>query len=104
MAANDGRIPNEGEYDLYFDTSEGQKKMLVMQVADVNKALGSISYQVDDSYRVVFDKDMKTGVDTSHMTHKPTNTTTRFRREKNVWILDAYVQPEDVPTPFHRHA
>ena len=92
VAANNGRIPNEGEVEFDFETEDGQPEMLVMQIAEVNKALGSVSYMVDHEFKVVFDKDEATGTDLSMMIHKPTGRTTRFRREKNVWILDAYVQ------------
>ena len=57
MAANNGRIPNEGELDLGFQTSEGTPEAMTFQIAEVNKALGSISYLVDHGYKVVFDKD-----------------------------------------------
>ena len=102
MTANNGRIPNEGEYDMEFLTGEGQKKLLTFQIAEVNKALGSISYLVDHGYRVTFDKDEVTGKDLSMMYHKKTKTATRFRREKNVWVLDAFIEDEARQAPFHR--
>ena len=43
VAANNGRIPNEGEYDFAFSTSEGAPETMTFQIAEVNKALGSIS-------------------------------------------------------------
>ena len=101
VAANDGKIANEGEFDFQFKTAENQKKSLVFQVAEVNKALGSISYLVDNAYRVTFDQDLATGKDMSVMVHKPSNTVTRFRREKNIWVLDAFV---DLDEDFQRHA
>jgi hypothetical protein len=39
---------------------------------------------------------METGEDLSYMIHKPTKKVFRFRREKNVWILDAVVTAESV--------
>ena len=102
ITASNGRIPNEGEFDFEFTTTEGQQQNLCFQVAEVNKALGSISYLVDHEYRIVFDKDEKTGIDLSMMIHKPTGTMTRFRRQRNVWILDAIIEADD--TPFRRHA
>ena len=62
-----------------------------MQIAEVNKALGSISYMVDKGYKVIFDKCDKTGRDISMMVHKQTGVATRFRRERNIWVLDAFV-------------
>ena len=104
LAVNNGRIANEGECDFKFQTVEGNKQNLTFQIAEVNKALGAVSYLVDDGYRVIFDKDEKTGHDLSMMIHKKTGVTSRFRRERNVWILDVLVDAEDSDDDFHRHA
>ena len=82
--------------DFQFTTSEGHYEFMVMQIAEVNEALGSVSYMVDANFRVVFGRDEKTGVDLSMMVHKPTGRATRFRREKNIWVLDAYMQDGDL--------
>ena len=42
VAANHGTIKNEGEYDANFQTTEGHEEMVTMQIAQVNKALGSV--------------------------------------------------------------
>ena len=104
VAANDGRIPNEGEYDLKFSTVEGQEQCLTFQIAEVNKALCAVSNLVDNGYRVVFDKNVKTNQDTSHMLHKETGVTTRYRRTRNVWVLDAFINGEtnNKDQSFHR--
>ena len=99
VAANNGRIPNEGEYEFGFQTSEGNEESMTFQIAEVNKALGSVAYLVDRKYRVVFDQD-ENGRDTSYMVHKPSGRVSRFRRDKNVWILDAMVEADE--TSFHR--
>ena len=91
VAANDGVIKNEGEYDFNFTTVEGHDEVVVMQIAEVNKALGSVAYFVDHGYMVIFDKDAKTGKDLSRMIHKASGRISKFRREKNIWILDAFV-------------
>ena len=104
VAANSGRIPNEGECDFKFYTSEGQEQSLTFQIAEVNKALGSISYLLDRLFRVTFDKDEKTGADISLMLHKPIGVTTRFRRDRNIWVMDAMIDEEDLPEHFHRQA
>ena len=76
--------------------------MLVMQIAEVNKALGSVSYMIDQGFKVVFDKDLETGKDLSVMIHKASGRVTRFRRDRNVWVLDAYVNDEgDVVSNTH---
>ena len=58
---------------------------------------------VDRGYKVVFDKDMQTGTDLSMMIQKKQNRATRFRRERNVWILDAIVDAVDDSEDFQRH-
>ena len=105
FAANNGRIANEGECDFKFTTNEGHEKNLTFQIAEVNKALGSVSYLVDNGYRVTFDKDEATGHDISMMFHKATGVTSRFRRERDIWILDALVDEEsNTDDSFHRQA
>ena len=105
IAANNGRIPNEGEIDSKFNTNEGNQESMVFQIAEVNKALGSISYLVDNGYSVTFDQDLASGKDRSRMTHKAIGRQTRFRRERNVWVLDVIVEEKmdaDKDEPFHR--
>ena len=103
VAANNGRIPNEGEYDFAFFTSEGVPETMTFQIAEVNKALGSISYLVDHGYRVVFDRNPVSGRDMSCMTHKESNKVSRFRRDRNVWVLDAAVgRDKIIEAPFQR--
>ena len=105
VAASNGRIPNEGEVDFPFVTNEGQLEEWVFQIAEVNKALGSVAYLVDRNYRVTFDKDMKTGKDISFMKNKATGSTARFRRERNVWVLDAIMEEgRDPKQGFQRRA
>ena len=96
VAANDGIIRNEGAYDFNFTTSEDHSEAVVMQIAEANKALGSVAYFVDRAYQVVYDKDMSTGKDLSRMTHKPSGRISNFRREKSIWILDALAHASPV--------
>ena len=100
VAAGNEKIKNVGEIDFDFQSVEGHISNMVFQIANVNKALGSVAYSVDRAYRVVFDKNMETGEDMSYMTHKPTKKTNRFRRERNVWILDAIVDSASVNGGF----
>ena len=83
---------------------EGQDQCLTFQIAEVNKALCAVSNLVDNGYRIVFDKNMKSDQDTSHMIHKETGVTTRFRRTRNVWVLDAFIDCENnnKDERFHR--
>ena len=106
VAANNGRIPNEGEIDFVFKTVEGHEHSFVFQVAETNKPLGAVSYFVDDGFRVIFDKDLKTGVDLSMMINKASGQITRFRRDRNVWVMDAVIEDEVIAPEgrFHRRA
>ena len=102
VGAGGERISNEGEVDFPFETIEGHKQSMIFQIAEVNKPLGSVAYFVDRNYRVVYDKNMTTGEDLSYMIFKPTRTTYRFRRDRNVWILDAIVDIADLFADFSR--
>ena len=64
--------------------------------------MGSVAYFVDRDFRVVYDKNMVTDEDMSYMIHKPTRTVYRFRRERNIWILDAIVDAADLFGDFSR--
>ena len=64
------------------------------QVANVNKVLAAVSAMVDSGHRVTFDKDLETGTDLSFILHKATGKCIRMRRERNVWVIDTYVEDE----------
>lgn len=103
VAATGDKIPNEGEIDFEFVTNEGHQESWVLQVANVNKPLGSVASRVDASCRVVYDKDMKTGKDLSYILHKPSGRIAKMRRQGNVWILDAVVNADMIsPELFSR--
>ena len=100
VAANNGRIPNEGEADLEFKSAEGHPHSWTFQIAEVNKVLAAVSALVDSGCRVVFDRDAKTGSDISFIVDKATGVETKLRRENNVWVVDAWV--EDTDEDFRR--
>ena len=104
VGAGGEKMKNEGECDFPFETVEGQKLNMIFQIAEVNKALGSVAWFVDRSYRVVYDKNEVTGEDLSYMVHKPTQTVYRFRRDRNVWVLDALVDIAEIYGDFSRPA
>ena len=74
-----------GEVDFEFIKPDGHQEKMVLQIAEVNKALGSASYLVDNL---------------SFMIHEPSGRSTRSRRDRNVWVLDAIVES----TGFGRQA
>ena len=91
VSATDHRISNVGEISLEFQTDEGQAETIVLQVADVNKPLMSISDRLDHRCRVVFDQDDETGVDLSHIYNKKTKKKIKLNRVGKVWVLDCTV-------------
>ena len=102
MAAHNGRLRNEVEVDFKFNTSSGDTRSMCLQVAEVNKALAAVSALVDTNHRVVFDKGMKTGADISFIIDKKTGISTRMRRERNVRVIDAWMDEEDTGMDFVR--
>ena len=50
--------------------------------------------------RVTFDQDEKTGVDASHIFNKKTGTTTKIKRERNIWTIEAFIDEEDSLSSF----
>ena len=96
IAANEGRIENEGETEFKFETLEGFEENWLFQIAEVNKALAAIADRVDNGYRVVFDTDEETGRDASYLYHKKTKRLIKATRTGNVWVIEAIVNMGDV--------
>ena len=96
VAANKGKIPNEGETTFQFETLEGFDEEWDFQIAEVNKALASIADRVDKNCRVVFDKDEKTGIDASYIYNKTTKRVIKMTRVGNVWKVEAIVEARNV--------
>ena len=92
IAASGQKIPNKGEFNLKFWTKEGDSTSLVFQLADINKPLMSVSHATDNDYCVVFNQ--HNGVDVSYILHKPTDKVMRLRRERGIFILDAWTEEE----------
>ena len=69
-------------------------------MAEVNKALASIADRVDNRYRVLFDKDDKTGRGASYMINKVTKKVIKMTRVGNVWIIEALVDPSNIDESF----
>ena len=79
---------------MHFDTEDGKKLNWTFQIAEVNKVLASVSYLVDNNHRVVFDQDKDTGEDISFITDKISGDVIKMRRDRNVWVIDAYIEEE----------
>ena len=93
-AANNGRIKNEGECEFKFSTSDGKDHSYTFQIAEVNKALCSVSYLVDNGHRAVYDQDDE-GNDISVITHKKSGEEIRMVRSRNVWTIETFVDEDD---------
>ena len=101
VAANGGRIPNEGESHVFFRTIEGIIGKFIFQIAKVNKPLLSVAMLVKDGMRVVFDEDG------SYIYNKRTGEIMRLKQERGVFVLEAFVEhdpakpaPVDTAAPF----
>ena len=75
---------------------------MCVQVAEVNKVLVAISALVDTNHRVVFDEDLKTGADISFIIDNKTGISTRMRHQRNVWVIDAWIDEEATGMDFAR--
>ena len=87
VAASGTRIPNLGQQVVTFLTESGTWATWTFQVAAVNKPLVSVSKLVDDGYRVVFDDEA------SYCWHKKSGRRIAIKRERGVFVVDAYVEP-----------
>ena len=89
VSASGGRLPNLGERTVEFLTEEGTWASIIFQIAGINKPLLSVSKLISDGWRVVFDDD-----DCS-MTHKVSKKHIKIKRERGVFVIDAYVNNPD---------
>ena len=84
---------------MEFTTQEGHDHRWTFQIAEVNKVLAAVSSLVDAGHRVVFDRDPITKLDTSFIIHKQSGNSTKLRRERNVWVVDAWIEEDGEPDP-----
>ena len=89
VAASGTRLANLGQFLLSFWTKDGVLAEIMFQVADINKPLCSVSHLTDMGYCVVFNR--HNNRDVSYIMHKDTKQFWRMRRERGVFILDAYL-------------
>ena len=94
VAADGTRIPNMGQQLVRFMTLDGQWVELMFQVAAINKPLASVSKLTEQGYRVVFD-------DESYIYHKKSKQVIKMRKERGVYVVDAYV-PKKADSGFTR--
>ena len=82
----DGRtVEKEGEKTLIMSTADGaQLRKVTFQVANVNKALGSVSKMVRKGNRVVFD------TSGSHVENRMKKDTLWLRQTDGVYVVDIW--------------
>ena len=80
---------------MEFQSKEGHNHRWTFQVAEVNKMLAAVSDLVDSRHRVTFDQCDRTGADISFIVDKATGQATKMRRERKVWVGDAWVGDDD---------
>ena len=85
VAASGTRIPNLGQQIVKFMTMDGTWTELIFQIAAINKPLISVSKLNENGYRVVFDDD------SSYILHKKSKRVIKMRKERSVFVIDAYV-------------
>jgi len=85
MSASGDRLPNLGEKQFEFVTDAGRAATATYQIADVTRALCSVSRVCDKGNTVTFTS--KGG-----LIESPGGVRTQFRRENNVYLLDTWAQ------------
>ena len=91
--ADGSQIPNLGEKAFSAVTDNGLFRNMSAQVADVNKALLSVSRIVKAGNRVVFDSEG------SYIEHKTTGEWEPLEEKGGIYTLKVWV-PRDQSTPF----
>ena len=86
-------LPNMGERKISGYTEEGEQVQAVYQIAEVSKALGSVSRTCDRGNRVVFE------ANGGYIENLESGRRTKFHRESNVYIMKTWVKkPASQPT------
>ena len=98
IAAGGHKVADKGYGVFVFQLEDGSFTKTTFRVGDITRPLQCAKDVCNQDYKVVLDNDG------SFMQHKKSKRTARFRRERNVWILDAIMEDEDHSLPFHRQA
>ena len=88
VAAGGTKIRNTGQKRVLIFTKEKQLRWCTIQIAKVKKTLGSESKNNDHGFDVVYSKSKG-----SYMEHEASGERTALRRERGVFVLDAWVVP-----------
>ena len=91
--ADGSKVYNEGQKSVFISTPDGkQERAMNFQVAQVHKALGSVSQMVRNGNTVVFDTD-EYGRDVSYIMNKKTQDYISMHVENGVYVIDMAVAP-----------
>ena len=91
VAADGARIPNVGQQLVRFMTIDGTWAEIMFQIAAINKPLVSVSKLIEDGHRVIFDED------NSYILRRKTKKIIKMRKERGVFVIDAYVAKSKKP-------
>ena len=89
VAANNARMPNQGQSRLKFMSSEGTVASILFQIAAINKPLVSVSKLIDEGHEVIFRQAE------SFILHKESGKNILLKRERGVFIIDAFASPTE---------
>ena len=93
LAANGGRIPNQGEMPLDFVTKERHRGHIAFQVADVKRPLLAVSTLARSGNEVTFSETGGT------ILHKETGRKTTFVKKDGIYVLEILVAPATTGGP-----
>ena len=85
VAADGTRLANVGQQLIRIMTIDGTWAEIMFQLAAIHKPLISVSKLNETGYKVVFDDDR------SYILHKKTKKIIHMRKERGVFVIDAYV-------------
>ena len=88
IAANGAKLPNLGQMVVAFENGVGTAGRILFQVAAITKPLVSVSKLIDDGHQVVFYEKA------SYIIHKATGRKMLLKRERGVFIVDAFIEPK----------
>ena len=92
MSASEDTMPNLGEQKLGVVLDNGGETMIKYQIADVSRALNSIT-EICDAGHPDFGNHVTFGRRGGIVVNLETGKTTHFQRENNIYCLDYWVKP-----------
>jgi hypothetical protein len=87
MSASEHELPNLGEQLLAVVMEDGKETNIKYQIADVSRALNSVTEICDAGHHVIF------GRGGGSIVNIATGKETPFKREGNIYCLDYWVKP-----------